>query len=663
MNLQRAYSILNVKAIDEDEEAYYIQGVATTPTPDRYGDVVEPLGAKFALPMPLLWQHNAHAPVGRVEFAKPQKNGIPYKAILPKVKETGALKDRIEEAVQSIKYRLVSAVSIGFRAMNGAVEYLESGGIRFKEWEWLELSLVTIPANAEATIKSVQSIDRGLRAASGREATPVVRLKSTAGVSANDRTTIIESTSMEERNVNIAEQLRAFEAKRAAAADRMAAIMEKAGEEGRTLEAAEQEEYDGLASEVKSIDAHLVRLRDLEKTSVQKATRVTVEAGQSAEGAMQVRSGASIVQVERKLDKGIEFARYAMALGAAKGNIHQAFEIAKSRFADSPRVVNTLKAAVAAGTTTDADWAADLVEYNQFAGDFVEYLRPRTIIGRFGQGGVPSLRAVPFNVNIRAQTSGGSGYWVGQGAPKPLTKFNFDNIYLGWAKVANIAVLTEELLRFSNPSAEALVRDSLAGALIERLDTDFVDPTKAAVANVSPASITNAATPIPASGTGTADDIRADVKAAMTAFIAANITPTAGVWIMPTTVALALSLMRNPLGQKEFPDVSMLGGTFEGLPVITSEYVPSVSAGATVILANASDIWLADDGQVVIDASREASLQMLDNPTNDASSGTPTTMVSMFQTNSVAMRAERWINWKLRRAAAVQVISNVNWGA
>lgn len=660
MKLQRAYSILNVKAIDEDEEAYYIQGVATTPTPDRYGDVVEPLGAKFALPMPLLWQHNAHAPVGRVEFAKPQKNGIPYKAILPKVKEAGALKERIEEAVHSIKYRLVSAVSIGFRALNGAVEYLESGGIRFKEWEWLELSLVTIPANAEATIKSVQSIDRELLAASGRIAAPVVRLKSTAGVTA--RTTPIDITPSEERHVNIAEQIRAFEAKRAAAADRMAAIMEKAGEEGRTLDAAEQEEYDGLATEVKSVDAHLVRLRDLEKTSVQKATRIVAEAGESAEGALRVRSGASIVQVERKLDKGIEFARYAMALGAAKGNIHQAFEIAKSRFSDSPRVVNVLKAAVAAGTTTDVDWASDLVEYNQFAGDFVEYLRPRTIIGRFGAGGVPSLRAVPFNVNIRAQTSGGTGYWVGQGAPKPLTKFNFDNIYLGWAKVANIAVLTEELLRFSNPSAEALVRDSLAGALIERLDTDFVDPTKAAVANVSPASITNAATPIPASGTGDADDIRADVKAAMTAFITANITPTAGVWIMPTTVALALSLMRNALGQREFPDITMLGGTFEGLPVITSEYVPSVSAGAYVILANASDIWLADDGQVVIDASREASLQMLDNPTNDSSSGTATTMVSMFQTNSVAMRAERWINWKLRRAAAVQVISNVNWG-
>jgi hypothetical protein len=126
--------------------------------------------------------------------------------------------------------------------------------------------------------------------------------------------------------------------------------------------------------------------------------------------------------------------------------------------------------------------------------------------------------------------------------------------------------------------------------------------------------------------------------------------------------ALSLSLMRNALGQKEFPDITMLGGTFEGLPVIVSEYVPSETAGDFVVLANASDIWLADDGSVVVDASREASLQMLDNPTNNSASGTPTTMVSMWQTNSVAIRAERWINWQKRRTAAVAVLSEVNWG-
>lgn len=440
--------------------------------------------------------------------------------------------------------------------------------------------------------------------------------------------------------------------------------MKAAGDEGRTLNEAEEEEYDGLAAEVKSVDAHLVRLRQAEGFAVSKAARIVAPAdGEDAASAAASARSPHIVAVERKLAPGVEFARYAMCLGSAKGNLPQALEIAKSRFKDTPRLAIVLKAAVNAGTTVDATWAAPLLEYNQFAGDFVEFLRPQTILGKFGQGGVPSLRAVPFNVNIRGQTSGGSGYWVGQGAPKPLTKFDFENTYLGYSKVANIAVLTEELLRFSSPSAELLVRDSLAKALIERLDTDFVDPAKALVANVSPASITNGVTAIPATGTGDAADIRADVKAAMSAYIAANISPTSAVWIMPATIALALSLMVNPLGQPEFPGVSMSGGTFGGIPVIVSEYVPTVSAGSLIILANAQDIWLADDGSVVLSASTEASLQMLDNPTNNSATATPTTMVSMFQTNSVAIRAERYINWKKRRAEAVQVIQDANWGA
>jgi hypothetical protein len=34
---------------------------------------------------------------------------------------------------------------------------------------------------------------------------------------------------------------------------------------------------------------------------------------------------------------------------------------------------------------------------------FIEFLRPRTIVGKFGTGGVPSLRRVPFNVRVSGQ--------------------------------------------------------------------------------------------------------------------------------------------------------------------------------------------------------------------------------------------------------------------
>ena len=170
--MERAYSMLEVKSAND--EARVIEGIASTPTPDRYADIVEPLGAKFALPMSLLWQHKHDAPVGTVEFAKVTKEGIPFKATIARLDEPGTLKDRLDEAWQSVKLGLVRAVSIGFRPLEYA--YMDDGGIRYLSWEWLELSLVSIPANAEATINTIRSIDTTTRAALGASGGHVVRL-------------------------------------------------------------------------------------------------------------------------------------------------------------------------------------------------------------------------------------------------------------------------------------------------------------------------------------------------------------------------------------------------------------------------------------------------------------------------------------------------------
>jgi HK97 family phage prohead protease len=164
MKLERAYTLLEVRSTDEGQRV--IEGIASTPTPDRYEDIIEPLGAKYALPMPLLWQHRSDAPVGHVEFAKSEPAGIPFKARILKTDEPGNLKARLDEAWQSVKMGLIRAVSIGFRPIEYSM--IEGGGMRFLSWEWLELSLVTIPANGEATINVVRSIDASERAASGQ---------------------------------------------------------------------------------------------------------------------------------------------------------------------------------------------------------------------------------------------------------------------------------------------------------------------------------------------------------------------------------------------------------------------------------------------------------------------------------------------------------------
>lgn len=80
------------------------------------------------------------------------------------------------------------------------------------------------------------------------------------------------------------------------------------------------------------------------------------------------------------------------------------------------------------------------------------------------------------------------------------------------------------------------------------------------------------------------------------------------------------------------------------------------------ILVFASEIWLSDDGQVSIDFSRDASIEMDTAPSGASDTPTESTLVSMFQTDSIALRAHRFINWSKRRAQAASYLENVSWG-
>src|SRR5690606_965895 len=155
MQSNRAYSVLEIKSVDVEERS--ITGIATTPETDRVGDIVDPLGAKFADEVPLLWQHQHDKPVGVARFGKATKSGITFRASLPKIDEPGPLKDLVDMAWQSVKAKLVRGVSIGFRALG--YEPLDSGGLKSTETEIYELSLVTIPANASATIQTIKAFD------------------------------------------------------------------------------------------------------------------------------------------------------------------------------------------------------------------------------------------------------------------------------------------------------------------------------------------------------------------------------------------------------------------------------------------------------------------------------------------------------------------------
>lgn len=655
--LNKAYSVVDIKAFDPATRTF--AGIATSPVPDRVHDVIETAGVTYKNPLPLLLYHDSKKPVGEARFSRSKDGATPFTALISSIdRESGIVKERLDEAVDSLaaKPPLIRGVSIGFRALEEPEYIKETGGFRFTKIEVMELSMVVIPAHQDATIATIKSLDVEQPAATGT---------APASHTPRDRGTVrvlprkTQDASMKK---TIQEQIKEWENTRAAKAAERDAVLDATSESGELPDQTKSEEYDALDKEVKSVDDHLKRLRAREEENKEKAAPVS---GDTADDGSRSRGAPVISVAEPQLEKGIRFARYVMCKAAAaielkNGNFITPLEIAKQRHPSDTLLKSVFeKAAVAGSTTYSSNNLSDLVPYNVLASDFIDYLRGKTIIDRFGRDGIPPLRAVPFNTRVGGLSGGTTGYWKGEGLPVTYSKATSTNVSLTWATVAGLTAVTKELARFSTPSAVMVLRNDLADAVITRMDIDFVDPSKAAVSNTSPASITNAIAASTPSGTA-AVNVRKDAATLLALFAANNLGRSNLVWIMSDTMFGNIAMMVNALGQPDFPDLGAVTPKLFGIPVITSEKLTALGSPSTqmIVLVKADEVYLADDGQVDVEVSDQASIEMLDSSlVQNATTGTGASLVSLWQSGMLGLLASRVVTWKLRRSTAVQYLS------
>jgi HK97 family phage prohead protease len=643
--MNRAYSTLEIKAVTDGKKRTFT-GIASTPSTDRMGDVVEPKGAKFKLPIPLLWQHDSADPIGWIHSARVTDKGIEVEGEVANFDEEGPLKQRLTQAWQMLKSKLVRGLSIGFNALEHE-QIKGTFGLRFTSWEWLELSAVTIAANEEASILAIKSADELLLAASGRKqrTTPIPGASGTKQPASGGFSFSRSLKGNDMKSLN--EQINDLRTLRTEKAARMTEIAEQI-KAGADIDASE---FDTLETEVTDLDNQL-RMKRVEAMNASSARTVD---GTSSAGASQSRGPTIIVRKTDKEDAfaGQSYIRMVRAKWLAKANDCTTSEVAEQLWGKSnPQLVRWIKAAVAGGGTGSGEWGAELADSDtKFTGDFITYLHGMTVFDRL------PLRAVPARVHIKGQDGAATGYWVGESKSIPPSAQDYSDVELTPLKVAALAVVSNELLRDSSPAAEMLVRDALAEASAQRVDTTFLGAA-AASAGVSPAGLLNGLTAIQASGTDAAA-IRADIQSLYAPFFSAK--NASGIQlIMTPSMAKAISLLVNSLGQTEFPSLTSMGGSLLGDTVWTGDNVTN----GQIIAIKPSDVYKIGDSGLAVTMSREATIEM-----NDAAAGasdTPVTMashtVSMYQTESTAIKVVRSINYAKRRSHAVQYIDNAEYG-
>jgi hypothetical protein len=310
-----------------------------------------------------------------------------------------------------------------------------------------------------------------------------------------------------------------------------------------------------------------------------------------------------------------EFASFVRFLALCKGSVTNATQMAIGHGA-KPNVVEAFKAAVAAGGTgTAGSWGQELAAVSLLMSSFQDQLRFSSAFMRMWADG--AVTRLPFEVVVGAISGSADGTILQPGAAIPVSKMNITSATLERQKAAGLLVLSEELLK-QQREAEALITRQLRASVGKAVDKQvFTDLLVGVTAITSQGLLT---------------DVRSLLEAV-------DPTTESRLYFVASPNVAILMATSHTNGVRWFPATTAVGGEVVGVPVLVSDAIDT----GYLLLVDAARLGGNADVPVV-EASRQAALQMDSAPTMSAGSGSPnvpteTNTVSMWATNSVAIRA------------------------
>jgi hypothetical protein len=336
-----------------------------------------------------------------------------------------------------------------------------------------------------------------------------------------------------------------------------------------------------------------------------------------------------IPEIERHRMAG-EFGFFVKCLARAAGNLMQAIDFAEGS-PGGQRVAGVLRNIVAAGGL--GGWGAAIAGYAQLAAAFVESLSGVSVFDTLLTAGM--IRA-PIGQRLAIQTLAVVGSTPTEGAPARVGAMTLSGETVEPRKSVGLVVVSETWLGASGAAGSAALTAALRVAVGTATDAAFLADLAASAPTVS--------------GTSSA---AADIAAALDAV---NVPGARLHLVVPTLLANKLATATTSGGALIHPAMTPAGGEVCGIPTLVSDQVPAATtAGQNPMLIDAASI-VGDGEGLVVDASRSAALQM-----DNAPASGPTAQTSMFQSNSVAVRARRLFGFQAARDSAAAVITGANW--
>jgi hypothetical protein len=340
--------------------------------------------------------------------------------------------------------------------------------------------------------------------------------------------------------------------------------------------------------------------------------------------------------------RGNHFALMVKHYARAKGNMSEALGFAEETGAPQ-RVKDVLKAAVGAASVdlgSPTPWGAPLGLQELQAG-FIASLKSSSAFVRM----LPDIVRVPMRTRLGLGSNTFSAFAVAAGKPSPISRMDLLGVALEPTKVQATIVVTNELLRDAGRESEAAFGQELRNAVSTQIDAAFLLNVAVGGTAVTPSS-----------------DPMVDMRSML------NAVSTTGnerlFWVAPPRVANLLATLRWAAASgRLFPEASPAGGELLGLPLVVSNAanLGGSPVADSLVLVDARGM-AGNLEDVAVDMHRDGSVEMLDSALQqDAVVGTGASMVSLWQTNTTAIRAGAWFSAVRFRPNAVAVVDPLAW--
>lgn len=421
-----------------------------------------------------------------------------------------------------------------------------------------------------------------------------------------------------------------------------------------------------LTEHIKSVVAPLISDtvgRDVAELVRENVARELEKAPKPTNYAAQL-FGAPAPTPEPPAEKGIKWARYVRALAGARGDKERAVKVARTWGYDD--VAKAIEASIEKAMSAGDPTAGGFLVPTEFSNDIIELLRASSTVRSLN----PTTMPMPTGtVKVPKVTGGSTASYIGENTNISKSELETGQITLSFKKLAALVPISNDLVRYSSPSADAIVRDDCVGALAAKEDLAFLRYDGLAGKPKGLKHWINATNKFNGASTVNLANVTSDLGKCLRLIMDADInlvinqagTGAVGVrpgWIFAPRTWQYLFTVQTSLGTHAFRD-EMLRGTLLGFPFRVTTAIPITCTAAADTGGSYSEIYfgafahavIGEAQGVIVDASSEAAY-------HDG-----TNVIAAYSQDQTVIRVIAEHDFALRYDKAFSLVQQVSYGA